>query len=332
MSGGVFMVTGGSGFIGSHLVEKLLAEGNEVHVFDFLPFDKAVNLAEVKTHPGLRYVEGDIRNKEELEKFWRPEARAIFHLASVVGIRNYLADPLRLIEISVLGTRGLLEVARKHETKVIFSSTSEIFGKNPNVPWDEKSDRVLGPTSVDRWSYSSAKAVCEHMLYGIHRQCGLPFSIVRFFNAYGPRQNPYFVVSQGVYRVLRGEQPLLYDDGKMTRCFTYIEDIVRGLCEIAINPRAVGEDFNLGNSVEVTMKEVVETILKEAHSALGYKIFDTRKEYGGRYEDIQRRIPKTEKAARLLGWKAEVQLARGVRGAIRWAKNNSWWLADNKES
>jgi UDP-glucose 4-epimerase len=331
MSNAVYMVTGGSGFIGSHLVEKLLAEGNEVHVFDFVPLEKADNLSEAKKHPGFHYFEGDIRDKESLKKFWQPKAQAVFHLASVVGIKNYIADPLKLIDISVVGTKYLLEIAREYGTKVVFSSTSEIFGKNPAVPWDEKGDRVLGPTSVDRWSYSSGKAVCEHMLYGIHRQCGLPFSIVRFFNAYGPRQNSYFVVSQSVYKVLRNEQPLLYDDGKMTRCFTFIEDIVGGVIEAAVNPHAVGEDFNLGNSVEVSMKEVVETILEKAGSGIGYRVFDTEKEYGGRYEDIQRRVPKVEKAYRLLGWKAEIQLDEGIRRTIEWAKNNPWWLADKKD-
>ena len=330
MKNSVVLVTGGSGFIGSHLIEKLLENGNEVHVFDLAPLDKADNLREVKNHPGLRYVEGDIRDKEAMRKFWRPDAAAVYHLASVVGIKNYIADPLKLIDISVIGTKQLLEIARDHGTKVIFSSTSEIYGKNPAVPWDEAGDRVLGPTSVDRWSYSSAKAVCEHMLYGINRQCGLPFSIVRFFNAYGPRQNSFFVVSQSVYKVLRNEQPLLYDDGNMTRCFTFIGDIVRGLLEVAVNPKAVGEAFNLGNSVEVTMREVVETVLRVSGSSVGYKVFDTTKEYGDRYEDIPRRIPKVEKAARLLGWKAEVQLEEGVRRTVDWAKKNDWWLADGR--
>jgi UDP-glucose 4-epimerase len=248
-----------------------------------------------------------------------------------VGIKHYIADPLKLIDISVVGTKYLLEIAREYGTKVIFSSTSEIFGKNPAVPWDEKDDRILGPTSVDRWSYSSAKAVCEHMLYGIHRQCGLPFSIVRFFNAYGPRQNPYFVASQSIYKVLRNEQPLLYDNGEMTRCFTYVDDIIRGLCETAGNQNAIGEDFNLGNSTEITMKEVIETILKTAGSSVGYVKFDTQKEYGSHYEDIPRRIPKVEKAARILGWKAEIQLTEGIRRTIEWARKNSWWLEDQQE-
>ncbi len=330
MKNSVVLVTGGSGFIGSHLIEKLLENGNEVHVFDLAPLEKADNLREVRNHPGLRYTEGDIRDKAAVAKFWRPDAAAVYHLASIVGIKNYIADPLRLIDISVIGTKQLIEIAREHGTKVIFSSTSEIYGKNPAVPWDEAGDRVLGPTSVDRWSYSSSKAVCEHMLYGVNRQCGLPFSIVRFFNAYGPRQNSFFVVSQSVYKALRNEQPLLYDDGSMTRCFTYVGDIVRGLLEVATNPKAVGEAFNLGNSVEVTMKDVVETVLRVTGSKAGYMKFDTKKEYGDRYEDIPRRIPKVEKAARLLGWKAEIQLEEGVGRIVEWARKNPWWLADGR--
>jgi UDP-glucose 4-epimerase len=325
------MVTGGSGFIGSHLVEKLLAEGNEVHVFDTIPLERALNLAEVKNHSGLRYFEGDIRDKESLRAFWRPEAAAMYHLASIVGIKHYIADPLKLIDISVVGTKYLIELARESGTKIVFSSTSEIFGKNPHIPWSEEGDRVLGPTSVDRWCYSSSKAVCEHMLYGVYRQCGLPFSIVRFFNVYGPRQNSYFVVSQSVYKVLRNEQPLLYDDGKMTRCFTYIEDIVRGLCTVERAPEAVGQDFNLGNSVEINMKEVVETILRAAGSDAGYHLFDTRKEYGAQYEDIPRRVPNVEKAAKMLNWRAEIQIDEGVRRIIAWARKNPWWLMDKKE-
>jgi UDP-glucose 4-epimerase len=320
------MITGGSGFIGSHLAEKLLNDKNEVYIYDLVPLDRAINLRDIKDHPGFHYVEGDIRDKTSVEKFWQPKAQAIFHLASVVGIKNYIADPLLLIDISIIGTRNIIETACKYGTKIIFSSTSEIFGKNPKVPWDEKDDRVLGSTSVDRWSYSSSKALCEHMLYGIRHQCGLPFSIVRFFNAYGPRQNSYFVISQSVYKVLRHEQPLLYDNGAMTRCFTYIDDIIRGLIETASNPKADGEDFNLGNSVEVSIKEVVETVLKTADSAIGYKLFNTQKEYGERYEDIPRRIPKVEKALRLLGWEAKIQLGEGVRRTIEWARKNPWWL------
>lgn len=326
MNNSIVLVTGGSGFIGSHLVERLLQDGNEVHVFDIVPLELAMNLKEVKDHPNLHYFQGDLRKKEDLERFWVPEAKVMYHLASVVGIRNYISDPLKLIDIVVIGTRYLLEVANKYGTKVVFSSTSEIFGKNPAVPWKEDGDRVLGPTYVDRWSYSASKGVCEHMLYGNYKHTQLPFSIVRFFNVYGPRQNPYFVVSQSVYKVLNHEQPLLYDDGSMTRCFTYVEDIVDGLIVVADSEKAIGEAFNLGNSVEVTIQKVIETVLSTAGSDVGYQVFNTQKEYGNKYEDIMRRVPDVQKAYEVLGWKAKIQLPEGIKKTVDWARKNEWWL------
>jgi len=326
MNGKVVMVTGGAGFVGSHLIEALLAQDNEVHVFDVTPLEKALNLKEVAAHPNLHYFAGDLREQSDIKRFWRKDADHIFHLASVVGIKNYIADPLKLVDISVIGTRYILEEAAKSRTRILFSSTSEIFGKNPDIPWSEDSDRVLGPTYVDRWSYSSSKAVCEHMLYGMYKNCKLPFTIVRFFNVYGPRQNPYFVVSQSVYKALRGEQPLLYDDGKMTRCFTYVEDIIKGVLIAAEAPQAIGEAFNLGNTVEIDMQYVIETILREADTDIGYRVFDTQKEYGKQYEDIIRRVPKVTKAKEILGWEAEIQIEEGVRKTIEWARKNPWWL------
>lgn len=326
MKNSVVMVTGGSGFIGSHLLERLLQDDNEVHVLDITPLEQALNLKDVINHPKLHYVQGDLRKMEDIESFWIPDAKVIYHLASVVGIKNYISDPLKLIDTVVIGTRYLLEVANKYGTKVIYSSTSEIFGKNPRVPWREDGDRVLGPTYVDRWSYSSSKSVCEHMLYGNYKRAKLPFSIVRFFNVYGPRQNPYFVVSQSVYKALRGEQPLMYDDGSMTRCFTYVGDIVDGLILVAENEKADGQAFNLGNNVEVSVRDVIRIVLDETGNQTNYCVFDTQKEYGKKYEDIIRRVPDVSKAYECLGWKASVQIEEGIRRTVNWAKENDWWL------
>ncbi len=323
------MVTGGSGFIGSHLIEALLTD-HQVHVLDIVPLDEAMNLKEVADHPRLHYRVGDIRNPQTVRDFWLPEAEVMYHLASVVGIKHYIADPLKLIDVSVIGTRHILEVAREHNTRILFTSTSEVFGKNPAIPWDENADRVLGPTSIDRWCYSSAKAVCEHMLYGLYRSCGLPFTIVRFFNAYGPKQNPYFVVSQSVYKALRGENPLVYDDGKMTRCFCYIEDIVRGVILASKKSEAIGESFNFGNPAESTMLEIVETIIAATGNTVSYDVFDTVKEYGKAYQDIPRRVPEVSKAEKILGWKATTSLREGIQKTIEWSKANSWWLTDGR--
>lgn len=173
--------------------------------------------------------------------------------------------------------------------------------------------------------------MCEQMFYGNYKHTQLPFSIVRFFNVYGPRQNPYFVMSQSIYKVLNGQQPLLYDDGRMTRCFTYVDDIVDGLVIVADHEKSVGEAFNLGNSVEVSVREVIETVLREAGSEIGYQVFDTKKEYGKKYEDIIRRIPDVQKAYQVLGWKASVQIEEGIRKTIDWARKNEWWLRQKNE-
>jgi UDP-glucose 4-epimerase len=232
------------------------------------------------------------------------------------------------VDIVVIGTRHLLEEAARANTKVIFASTSEIFAKNPAVPWGEGDDRVLGPTYVDRWSYSSSKAVCEHMLYGMGKAKGLPFTIARFFNVYGPRQNPYFVVSQTIHKILRGERPLMYDGGGMTRCFTYVGDIIEGLLSLADSDKALGEALNLGNPVEVSVRKVIETALRVAGSDVGYEDVDTKPLYGKAYEDIIRRVPRVEKAREILGWEARTQLEEGLRQTIEWARRNEWYLSN----
>lgn len=320
------LVTGGAGFVGSFLVERLLDEGKEVHVLDATPLAEAKNLQAVKDHPRLRYVQGDLRTLEDVTRFYRPEAEVLYHLGSVVGVHRYLEDPLKLADVVVGGTRNLLDHATRHGTRVLFTSTSEIFGRNPEVPWSEQSDRVLGPTSVDRWCYSSSKAVCEHMLYGLHRRDGLPMTIVRFFNLYGPRQSPDYVVSQSVHRALRGEPPLLYDGGTQTRCFTFIEDAVEGVLRASRREEAVGESFNLGSQTETSVREVVEGVLEASGATVGFRDFDTQREYGEVYEDIRRRIPDARKARDLLAWEATTPVREGLTRTVEWARANPWWL------
>ena len=320
------MVTGAAGFIGSHLTERLLSDGYEVYAFDIAPLDGARNLAAVADHPALHYTRGDITSPDSIRGFYRDDADVLFHLASVVGIKNYVEDPLGLVDVVVLGTRYILELVAQHQTRLVFTSTSEVFGKNPAVPWDEGADRVLGPTSVHRWSYSSSKAVCEHMVYGAAERYGIPFTIIRPFNVYGPRQSPIFVVSQSVKKALAGEPPLLYDDGGMTRCYTYVDDIVEGLVRAATTDGAIGESFNLGNTVESTVREVIETILDVTDADTGYEVLDTQSHYGDKYEDIIRRIPSAEKAERLLAWRATVQLREGIERTVEWARSPMGYL------
>ena len=320
------LITGGAGFIGARLVNRLLDEGYEVHVLDVIPLKKALRLKNVFSHKNLYYTQGDLKDKATINSWYQSDASHLYHLASVVGVHLYMDDPLALIDIVVGGTRNLLELATKYKTRVLFTSTSEVYGKNPNIPWSEKDDRVLGPTSVDRWSYSSSKAVCEHMLFALHRSSGLEFTTVRFFNVYGPGQAPIFVVSKSIYQVLNNQSPLLYDGGKQTRCFTYVDDAIDGLIKASRSKKAIGDVFNIGSSVETSMLEVMNLIIESTGKNLTPKVFDTQKEYGDKYEDIPRRIPNVKKAKELLDWEISTSLKQGIMQNLTWIKNNPWWL------
>lgn len=328
MSARVVLVTGVAGFVGGHLAYELLDRGYEVHGLDLADPAQARLLDPVRDHPRFHYTRADVRDGDALRGWYRPEAETVYHLASVVGVRRYMEDPLALIDIVVGGTRTMLELAAEHGARFVLTSTSEVYGKNPAVPWAEDGDRVLGPTSVDRWSYSTAKALCEHMVYGMHRARGLSFSIVRLFNAYGPGQNPIYVVSQSVQRALRGEPPQVYDTGRQTRCFTYVGDVVGGIVAAGERPEALGEAFNLGSDRESTVAEVVRAVCESAGYDAPTEAFDTATEYGAVYEDIPRRVPAVDKARRLLGWQATTTLADGVKQTVEWARANPWYLAD----
>ena len=320
------MVTGGAGFIGSRLVLRLLNDGYQVHVFDLMPLEKALRLNNIKNNSNLIYTQGDLRDKNKINEWYQEDASHLFHLASVVGVENYISDPLALIDIVVGGTRNLLELAAKFKTRVLFTSTSEIYGKNPNIPWDENFDRVLGSTSIDRWSYSSSKAVCEHMLFALQKSHQLKFSIIRFFNVYGPGQAPIFVVSKSIHQALNNKSPLLYDDGLQTRCFTFVDDAIEGLLKASLQKEGLSQVFNIGSNIETSMKEVVNLVLKFTGNKLKPEKFITKNEYGESYEDITRRIPNVSKAKNILGWQAETKLFEGIKLCIEWAKVNKWWL------
>jgi len=320
------MITGVGGLIGSHLAQKLLDLGNEVHGMDVVDLASSMNLGEVKDREGFFYHQGDIRSAKDLEEFFQPEATVMYHLASVVGVNRYMEDPLSLIDIGVMGTRALIGLCHKNNVRMLFASTSEVYGRNTLTPWTEGDDRVLGATNVDRWSYSTAKALCEHMLFGIHHKDKWPMSIVRFFNVYGPRQNPIYVVSKSVHRVLNGQQPELYDDGTQTRCLTYIDDVIDGIILAATAKEAIGEVINLGNPRENTMAEVIDAVIEAANSAIKPKIISTAQRYGSVYEDIPRRVPDVTKAYNLLGWRPKTAMPDGVRKTVNWAKANSWYL------
>lgn len=272
-----------------------------------------------------RFIPGDVRETSYLNDNIKSDVDVIFHLAAVVGVSNYLRSPFAVMDVNVFGTRNVLMTALSSGARLVLASTSEIYGRNPKVPWVEDDDRVLGSTSVDRWSYSTSKAAAEHLAIAAHRQDGLPVSIVRYFNAYGPRQAPNYVIPRAVHRVLNGRRPIVYDGGSQTRCFTFIDDIVRGTLLAAESRDAIGETFNLGSPVESTVLEVTKVVLDAAGSDLVPEDFSTS-EYGQAYQDIVRRVPDSTKAGRLLGWGITVDLAEGVGRMVQWAEDNQSWL------
>jgi dTDP-alpha-D-glucuronic acid decarboxylase len=326
------VVTGGHGFIGSHLAAALLDRGDSVTVFDFA---KTISDSDIDfdRHPNFRFVPGDVTDLAALEKALTPDVDKVFHLAAIVGVGNYLKDPLRVLDVNVTGTRNVLELSHRHGIRVVFASTSEVFGKNPNPPFAEDDDRVLGSTRTARWSYSTSKAMAEHLVFEMHTAHELPVTVVRYFNVYGPRQNPIFVISQTIHRILNGRQPLLYDSGDQTRCFTYIDDAIAGTLLAGDSDAAIGEAFNIGSMTETTVRDVVDLAIKIANvdSVSVPETVDTAAEYGARYEDIPRRIPDSTKAQRQLGWRLQVDVEEGIRRTIEWARANPWYLTGPKE-
>ncbi len=323
------VVTGGYGFIGSHLVSALLDRGDTVTVFDFAKNTRDSSI-DFDRHANFRFVQGDVTDLAALEQALTPGIDTVFHLAAVVGVKNYLNDPLRVLDVNVTGTRNVLELSQRHGARVLFASTSEVFGKNPNPPFAEDDDRVRGSTRTARWSYSTSKAMAEHFVFAMHTAYELPVTVVRYFNVYGPRQNPIFVISQSIHRILNGRQPLLYDSGNQTRCFTYVDDAVAGTLLASDSSAAIGEAFNIGSMTETTVGEAVDMAIKIANvdGVSGAEAVDTAARYGSRYEDIPRRIPDSTKAQRELGWRLQVDVEEGIRRTIEWARANPWYLKE----
>jgi dTDP-alpha-D-glucuronic acid decarboxylase len=317
------VVTGGCGFLGSHLTEALISRGDDVTVFDATPPPDYLRMA--RDH--ARHVQGDIRRPDSLAGAITADVDVVYHLASVVGVDQYLARPLDVIDITITGTRNVLDLALRAGAMVVLASTSEVFGKNPLVPWAEDADRVLGPTTTDRWTYSSSKALAEHLTFAFARQHGLTATVVRYFNVYGPRQRPGFVISRSIHRALNGIPPVVYDGGTQTRCFTYVDDAVDGTVRAATEPGAAGGVFNLGSTTETTVAEAVGLIAELTRFGSRVTSVDTSEKLSASYADLPRRIPDTARARATLGWACDTPLRTGLAKTVGWAAGSPWWLA-----
>lgn len=313
------LVTGGAGFIGSHLVDALLAGGWQVVVLDNLSTGRPANLAHLAREPRLTFVEGDVCDAGLVARLMRG-CEVVYHLAAVVGVRFVLDDPLGGIITNVHGTENVLAAAARYGARVCFASTSELYGQSKDVPFAEASARVLGPTWVPRWSYATAKALGEHLCFA-YRARGLGVSIVRYFNAYGPRLHPDgygSVVARFIVQALAGEPLTVHGDGRQSRAFTFVADTVRGTLLAGTEAAALGEAFNIGGDTETSIEDLARTIvaLTGSPSPISFQPYEAA--YGPNFADPQRRLPDVSKARRLLGFGAQVPLAEGLARTIAW--------------
>jgi len=303
------LVTGGAGFIGSHLVDRLLADGHRVTVLDDLSTGSPDNLDGQKGNPNLATVWDTVLATGTVEELMR-DADVAFHLAAAVGVKYILENPLHSMRVNVRGTENVLEAAEKHGTKVVLFSTSEIYGKSREVPFREDADRLLGPTTIHRWSYSTAKAVDEILGLAYHEERDLPVIIVRCFNTCGPRQRGRYgmVIPRFVDQAIRHEPITVYGDGTQTRCFGSVFDVVEGVTALLDCREAVGEIFNVGSSEEVSIIQLARRVRELTESRSEIVLVPYAQAYEPGFEDMMRRVPDLRKIHEFVGYEARRSL------------------------
>ena len=298
-----YLVTGGGGFIGSHLVEALLGGGNDVVVLDNLATGRMANLAAVADHPSLRFVRGSVLDELMVDELVH-ECDVVVHLAAAVGVRLIVEQPLRSFTTNIRGSEIVIEAAHRYRRQILLTSTSEIYGKNSAVPLVEEADRVLGSPTIARWAYSTAKAVDEILAYAYYRERGLPTTVVRLFNTVGPRQSPGYgmVLPRLVRQAVAGEPLTVFGTGRQTRCFCHVSDVVDALLRLLAHPGARGEVFNVGSQDEISILELANRVIERAASRSWVELIPYEEAYASGFEDMQRRVPDTTKMRLLTGW------------------------------
>lgn len=308
------LVTGGSGFLGGHLVDRLVDRGWSVRVLD---------VREPEVEHLADWIEADVRDAAAMRQAAR-HADVVFHLGAVVGVDHLLDDPVACIDVTVNGTRNALEAAAAAGSGLVHLSTSEVLGRGASVPWSEDSERALGSALVDRWSYGAAKAAAEHVVLAGAPRRAVAATVVRPFNVYGPRQQARFVVPLMVQAALRGEPLPVHGSGRQTRCFTYVDDAVSAI-------ERVGEQVgsarlvHVGSTDEISMNELAAAVVRAVGCPLEVVAVDPADRWGDQFEDIDRRVPDTTVAAEVLGWTATTPLAEGLAATVDWHRRELGW-------
>ena len=295
------LITGGAGFIGSHLADHYVAKGDQVTILDNFSTGSKENIAHVEGK--VTTVDGDIRNVELVEKLTQ-EADLVLHMAAALGVNTILESPLESMSTNITGSEVVLNAATQFNKRIIIASTSEIYGKNPKQPLSEGDDRVVGAPQKIRWTYSDAKAIEEAMASALHSQKNLPVTTVRLFNTVGPRQTGRYgmVVPRFVQAALKNEALTIYGDGTQSRVFCHVDDAVKAIATIAGTNATIGEVFNVGGSGEITIKELAEKVIAvtKSQSVITYTPYTDA--YPAGFEDIQRRVPDISKISKVIGW------------------------------
>jgi UDP-glucose 4-epimerase len=315
------LITGGAGFIGSHLSEYLVHKGNHVVAIDDLSTGQLSNIQHMLPLPSFKFVRETINNAQVLDRL-TSEADIVIHLAAAVGVKLIVEDPVHTIQTNIMGTEAVLTTANRYGCKVLIASTSEVYGKGVKVPFSEDDDRLMGSTSHSRWAYATSKAVDEFLGLAYNKQFGLPVVIMRFFNTVGPRQTGRYgmVVPRFVRRALRGEPIEVYGDGLQSRCFADVADVVEAVANLTELPQAVGDVFNIGASGEITILALAEKVIEMVGSQSKIEMVPYAEAYAPGFEDMRRRVPALDKIHHLTGYKPRYTLEDTLQRVIEFEK------------
>jgi UDP-glucose 4-epimerase len=316
-----YLITGGAGFIGSHLAEKLITRGDQVVILDNLSTGSAINLFGIKDE--ILFEEGNILDKEVIDKLIS-ECDYVVHLAAALGVFNIVNKPLGSLKTNLQGSEVVLEACDKYGKPVLVASTSEIYGKNDKVPLNEEDDRIIGHPLKSRWSYSEAKAVDESLSYFYYLEKKLPIRIVRFFNTVGPRQVGHYgmVLPRFVSAALKNEPLSVYGSGDQIRCFCHVDDAVRAMLLVMDSEKTIGEVFNVGNNQQISIMELAKKVIEITDSTSTIEKIAYEKAYPEGFEDMQRRVPDISKIKQVLGWKPEINLDQIIKDITAFNSKN----------
>lgn len=319
-----YLITGGAGFVGSHLSEELLRRGHDVIVIDDLSTGTIRNISHLTGNKRFRYIIDTVSNRSLLAELV-DDADVIYHLAAAVGVKLIVESPVRTIETNIKLTELVLEMAQKKKRPVFIASTSECYGKSTDFPFREEGDLVLGPSSKGRWSYACSKLIDEFLAIAYHRERGLPTVVGRLFNTVGPRQTGQYgmVVPTFVRQALSGQPVTVFGDGQQSRCFTHVSDAVRALIGLMERPDAYGQVFNIGNTEEVSILSLAQRVIAQSGSTSEIVLVPYERAYEPGFEDMSRRVPDVGKIGQLIGWTPTISLERILDDVIGWCRGSA---------